>query len=177
MSYMTSGVYAAWRGLLRVLEETSWPLAAENPDGVAVWFGDSGDDWNPTANIPASVEKIVIVPAIEAADQQPGPVGQFARDELFNVVIQVVTGIPGRNAIDAANRLEELTATIEGRLRKILADGRNGYVLTEWAGYQVAIVQCNAVDPLVTPSPQGAIGRCEVVVGCKFRPGTAPSAA
>jgi hypothetical protein len=37
MSYMTSGVYAAWRGLLRVLEETSWPLAAENPDGVAVW--------------------------------------------------------------------------------------------------------------------------------------------
>jgi hypothetical protein len=177
MSYMTSGVFAAWRGLLRVLEETDWPEVAENPDGVAVWFGDSGTDWNPTGNIPASVEKVVVVPAIEAADQQPGPIGQFARDELFNVVVQVITGIPGRNAIDAANRLEELTALVESRLREILADGRDGYVLPEWAGYQVAVAQCNAVDPLVTPSPSGAIGRAEIIIGCKFRPGTVPSAA
>jgi hypothetical protein len=175
MSYMTSGVYAAWRGLLRVLEETPWPSTVENPTGVAVWFGESGTDWNPTADIPASLEKVVVISAVEAAEQLPGPVGQMARDELFNVVIQVVTGIPGRNAIDAANRLEELTATLENRLREILTDGREGIVLPEWSGYQVAVVQCNAVDPIVTPSPQGAIGRAEVIVGCKFRPGTAPT--
>ena len=176
MSHMTSAVYSVWRCLLRVMADTNWPTAVENPDGVAIWFGDSGTDWNPSADVPASLEKAVVIPAIEAADQQPGPIGQFARDEVFNVIVQLVTAIPGKDAIDAAERLEALSSTLEERLRDVLADGRSGIVAPEFDGYQVAIIQCNAVDPLITPSPQGAIGRCEVVIGCKFRPGTVPAA-
>jgi hypothetical protein len=175
MSYVTSGVYAAWRGLYRLLSEVTWPSDEGNDTGVAVWFGDSGPDWNPNADIPASLEKVCVIPAIEASQQESGPIGQLARDEVFNVIVQVVTAIPGRDAIVVASRLEELTAAVENALRGVLADGRQGIVLDEFAGHQVAIVQCGAVSPLVTPGTEGPVGRAEVVVGCKFRPGTTPT--
>ena len=173
-TYLTSGVYDAWDALTRLMSETSWPTIAENPDGVAVWFGDPTLEVNDEADITASTERVVVVSAVDASQQEYGPVGQLARNEEFNCLIVVISAVPGRTAADVKDRLRDLTSTIENRIREVLLDGRSGVVLDEFQGYQVARVSVREVNPICVPGPNGSIGRAEVVIGCEFRVGTPP---
>lgn len=174
-TFLTSAVYDVWRLLTRLMNETDWPAIVENQDGVAVWFGDPTVDLDADADIPASVEKVVVVPAIDVAEQQYGPIGKLARNETFNCLIVAMSAVPGFTAVQAADRLEQITATIENRIRSVLADGRNNRALQpEIAKYQVALIETVRVAPIVIPADQGWIARAEVHIGCQFRVGTDP---
>lgn len=177
MSYMPSAVVPAWHMLYRLLGEIPFTSIPENETGVAVWFGDPRLDTNEDADIPASNERVVLVPAVDTSRQEWGPIGQLAREETFAALIVVITSVPGRRAFDVADRLNELCTAVEAQVRQVLADGRQGYVAPEFVGYQRALISVQSITPIIVPSDIGWVGRSEIVIGCNFRVGTAPSTA
>jgi len=171
---LTSAVFDVWRALTRLMGETVFPTIPENPDGVAVWFGDPAMPDNVEADVPASTERVVIVPADEAVQQVWGPIGQLARDETFTAVIVATTAVPGRTAVQVLDRLQEITAPIEETIRDVTAGFRDGLRPAEFVGYQVALISVAAVNPIIVPDTDGWIGRAEIGVACQFRVGTPP---
>lgn len=176
MTFLTSSVFDAWDALVRLMGEVSFPSSVDNPDGVAVWFGDPTLDVNEEASVTASPERVVIVSAIDTSRQEWGPIGQLARDEEFLCLIVVITAIPGQQVTAVKDRLRDLTAAVEAKLREVWADARTGVIPAEFDGYQVAQMAPVEVNPVVVPAQSGWVGRAEIVVGCKFRVGTPPTA-
>ncbi len=173
MAENTSSVYTLWRILRRLLSELSFPAIAENGEGVTVYFGDP--DLAPN-NVAATNERVVVVSAIDQPTGDWAAIGRHARDERFVAYVYAATLIPGRTTEQAADRLEELTATIEHAINSINEGRRSGNTPPEFDRYPVWFVQVDgpAVNPLIQSTSQGALGKAEIGLRCSFRIGTPP---
>lgn len=167
----TSAVYTVWRTLQRLLTETSWPTATQNPNGVVTYFGDP--DLAPN-NLATTTERVVLASGISLADESWAAIGRYARNENFTAYVYVVTAIPGRTAEEARDRLEELTATLEMLVRDINASRTTDTAPGEFRVYPVWFIEIDPVLPLVATGPQGSVGKAEVGLRCSFRIGTPP---
>ena len=167
----TSAVYTVWRTLQRLLTETSWPTATQNPSGVVTYFGDP--DLAPN-NLAATTERVVVASGVSLADESWAAHGRYARNENFTAYVYVVTAIPGRTAEEARDRLEELTAALEQAIRDINASRTTDNAPTEFDPYPVWFIEVDPVLPLVALGNQGAIGKAEIGLRCSFRIGTPP---
>ena len=169
----TSAVYTLWRTLMRLVSEASFPAVAENNEGVTVYFGDP--DLAPN-DVPMTMERVVVVSAINQPDASWAAIGRYARNENFVAYLYAATLIPGRTALQAAARLEEITAVLEQIVRDINAGRRPGTTPPEFDPYPVWFVEVDGpgVNPLIQTTPQGALGNAEIGLRCSFRIGTPP---
>lgn len=166
----TSAVYTAWRTLTRVLQAAQWPNIPENTDGVMVFFGDPDA---PPTNMAATWERVAVIPAIDAPDQEWGPIGRGARDERFRLVVHIVTMVPGQTEDQAVARLEELTSCCELAIRDTLIIDPTQRP-DEFSIYPMWVWATMSTIPLLTITPDGIAGRAEITVDCLFRINTLP---
>lgn len=168
----TSAVFTVWSTLTRLAKQVKFPHTNPpdlNADGVKVWFGDYD---MPSPEQELSTERVVIAPAVQVPDEEWGPIGRGARQERFNCFLYVVTAIPGRTELQAAARLEALTAPLQRMLADTLTPAGSP---PEFDPFPMWRIECGYVLPIVGASPNGAIGRAEIQVKCEFRINTEPA--
>lgn len=165
----TSATYNAWALLERLLAESSWPPPPVGDDQVAVWFG---DPLLPPPEVAAASERVVVVGMVSTPSQEWGPFGGLAREERFRVPVFVQTALDGRSAVEVRERLEQLTAVIEARVRLVNADRTGGKVPAEFATYRVWQLAVASVAPLTPGADAGHVGQAEVVIDFWVRVGT-----
>jgi hypothetical protein len=165
----TSAIFTVWRTVERLLNEVVFPPVAENPDRVAVWFGDP-DLAPPAASL--SNERAVITGSVGDVDQGWGPTGNYARAERFTVFVYVVSAIPGFDEHQAADRLAELCAQVELMFRAVNALRQAGTYPSEFAEFPLWELEVTRFRPFIDSSPEGSVGKAEFTVSCHFRIGS-----
>lgn len=165
--YNTSSIYTVWRTITRLLAEADFPAVSANADRVAVWLGDYD---MPPESVSLSNERVVVAPFVLGPDDQWGPIGNGAREESYQAFVYCVTAIPGQTTEEAVDRLEELTATVEAVIRTIASTAISGATPAEFGTFGTqAFVAIAQVAPVVSAGPNGAVGRAEIALRCKFR--------
>lgn len=169
----TSAVFSVWRALTRILQEAQWPASPVNPGGVAVYFGDPDSmPWNQAAK----AERVVIASGIGPPADSWGPIGRYAREETFIVFAYVITMVPGRSEEQTRDRLEELTTILESTVRETYATKQADEGPVELAPYgSTWVTEVSALLPIIATTSDGAIGKAEIQVRCKFRIGIPPA--
>jgi hypothetical protein len=167
----TSSIFTVWRTLQRLLTDVTWPASSSNPGGVVTYFGDP--DLMPN-NLAATTERVVVASGIGQPDESWATNGRYARNENFVAYVYAVTAIPGRTSEQARDRLEEITVVIERFVRTINTGRVAATSPDEFDPYPVWFIEVDALNPLVTTGPQGAIGKAEIGLRCSFRIGTPP---
>lgn len=170
-TYLTSATYTAARFLTRLLAEIQWPAPPVGSDAVDSWFGDP--DKAPR-DVAAGWERAVVMSLAATPDQEWGPIGQLARDETFRIPLYVETAIPGRDAGEAWDRLEELTSAIEAAIRQVNAARRSTTAAPEFADHSYWLVAVVSVTPQATPGKDGYVGQAAIVVQFDARIGKPP---
>lgn len=174
-SYNTSSIYTLWRTVTRLLTEATFPTTTLNAgDPVAVWLGDYD---LPPEDEQLSSERVVVAPFVVTPDVDWGPTGNGAREEMYDAFVYAITAVPGQDTLAALARLEALTTVVEATVRTISATAISGLTPTEFHKYGTqAQVAVGHVLPNVASTPNGAVGRAEIVLRCKFRINTPPVA-
>lgn len=155
----TSRYAPAWRALFRILqEETVWP------DGFDPRVGVLFAGYDP--NRPAPLEVVVVLGEAEE-DQDWATIGQRARDDRLQTSLYVETAIPNRTAMQALDRLESFTVTIENKLRATVIPANRPVELVDTFLWWEVVRVLPDIAPLKGGGGYG--GRATVVVGLKSR--------
>lgn len=174
MSATCTAIYIAWTATTTLLREASFPLSSKSDDAVAVWFGDYDlpPEEDEQGGVGLSSERVVVAPFVDSPQQEWGPIGQQRRDEQFSIFVYVITAIPGQTTEEAAARLAEITDVVELLVHGVNQDRTSNDSLTAFLPFRPWWFDFAKVLPTVAPDPNGAIGKAEIEIRCKFRVGT-----
>lgn len=98
--------FAAKAGLIALLKGATWPT--ENPD---IWYGYQGQ----STDMP---REVVWVGEIEWDSEEAASLGNFAREEVYRILVTIEVHHAGATQEEANDRANELMQVIEQLLRQ-----------------------------------------------------------
>lgn len=147
----TSRIWQVWQAVYDQCLSIVWPTL---PDPVEVYLGDVGR---------STARNVVIVYVNRESSQDWATIGQRAKDDEFDVVIDFRVWNPGDTAQEAKDKLQQVSDAIESEIR-------TNYRGPSWGDLDgVAWMHVASVLPDVVITDEGWAGFGQIVVHARCR--------
>ena len=148
---VTSRIWQVWQGVYEMLRDAAWPVL---PDPIEVFLGDDGG---------RGARNVVVVYVGRESTQGWATLGQRAKDDEFDIVIDFRALAPGGTSQEAKDNLQLISDRIETELRTNF-QGPNATALDG-----VVWLMVQSVNPDVVIYEEGWVGFGQIVVRAKCR--------